>query len=405
MRTKIGIIGAGPAGLMLSHLLHLQGIDSIILENRSREEIEGTIRAGVLEQGTVDLLNQTGVGTRMMNEGHIHHGIELQFNGRRHRIDMNELTGGKKIMLYPQHEVIKDLLKARLKASGTIFFNVDDVQIRDIETNSPKIYFKQENGAEIDQIECDFIAGCDGFHGPSRQAIPKNKRKEKQKIYPYGWLGILAETPPVNPELIYVHHDRGFALLSTRTPKIQRHYLQVDPKDDIKNWSDDRIWSELHARVDTPDGWEMIDGPIIQKNIVAMRSFVCETMQHGRLFLAGDSAHIVPPTGAKGLNLAVADIQVLAKGIHEFYQSGNEETLDNYSSICLQRIWKAQRFSWWMTTMLHRNIEQSPYEYGVQLAELDYVTSSRAAATSLAENYVGLPMEFQGLPFSERILN
>jgi p-hydroxybenzoate 3-monooxygenase len=405
MRTKVGIIGAGPAGLMLSHLLHLQGIDSIILENRSREEIEGTIRAGVLEQGTVDLLNKTGVGTRMMSEGHIHHGIELQFKGRRHRIDMNELTSGKKIMLYPQHEVIKDLLESRLKASGKIFFNVDDVQLRDVETNSPKIFFKQENGAESEQIECDFIAGCDGFHGPSRQAIPKEKRVEKQKIYPYGWLGILAETPPVNPELIYVQHDRGFALLSTRTPKIQRHYLQVDPKDDIKNWSDDRIWSELHARVDTLDGWEMIDGPIIQKNIVAMRSYVCETMQHGRLFLAGDSAHIVPPTGAKGLNLAVADIQVLAKGIYEFYQSVNQETLENYSSICLQRIWKAQRFSWWMTTMLHRNIEQSPYEYGVQLAELEYVTSSRAASTSLAENYVGLPMEFQGLTFNERIMN
>lgn len=405
MRTKVGIIGAGPAGLMLSHLLHLQGIDSIILENRSKEEIEGTIRAGVLEQGTVDLLNQTGVGSRMQTEGHIHHGIELQFNDRRHRIDMNELTGGKKIMLYPQHEVIKDLLEARLKDSGKIFFNVDDVQLRDIETNSPKIYFKQENGTEIEQITCDFIAGCDGFHGPSRQAIPKDKRIEKQKIYPYGWLGILAETPPVNPELIYVHHDRGFALLSTRTPKIQRHYLQVNPKEDIKNWSDDRIWSELHARVDTSDGWKMLDGPIIQKNIVSMRSYVCETMQYGRLFLAGDSAHIVPPTGAKGLNLAVADIQVLAKGIHEFYQTGNEDILDRYSSICLQRVWKAQRFSWWMTTMLHRNVEQSPYEYRVQLAELEYVTSSKAAATSLAENYVGLPMEFQGLSFNERILN
>lgn len=405
MRTKVGIIGAGPAGLMLSHLLHLQGIDSIILENRSKEEIEGTIRAGVLEQGTVDLLKSTGIGSRMMREGHIHHGIELQFNGRRHRIDMNELTDGKRIMLYPQHEVIKDLLEARLKAGGKIYFNVKDVQLHDVETNSPTISFIQENGTEVEQIECDFIAGCDGFHGPSRQAIPKEERVEKQKIYPFGWLGILTETPPVHPELIYVHHDRGFALLSTRTPKIQRHYLQVDPKDDIANWSDDRIWSELHARVDTSDGWKMIDGPIIQKNIVAMRSFVCETMQYGRLFLAGDSAHIVPPTGAKGLNLAVADIQVLAKGISEFYHSGNEDTLERYSSICLQRVWKAQRFSWWMTTMLHRNVEQTPYEYGIQIAELDYVTSSKAAARSLAENYVGLPMEFKGLEFNQQILN
>ncbi|MGG7620318.1 4-hydroxybenzoate 3-monooxygenase [Bacillus coreaensis] len=405
MRTKVGIIGAGPAGLMLSHLLHLQGIDSIILESRSKAEIEGTIRAGVLEQGTVDLLNSTGIGSRMMREGHIHHGIELQFNGRRHRIDMSELTDGKKIMVYPQHEVIKDLLEARLKVDGKIYFNVKDVQLHDIETQSPSISFIQENGTEVEQIECNFIAGCDGFHGPSRQAIPKEERVEKQKIYPFGWLGILAETPPVHPELIYAHHDRGFALLSTRTPKIQRHYLQVDPKDDIANWSDDRIWSELHARVDTLDGWKIIDGPIIQKNIVAMRSFVCETMQYGRLFLAGDSAHIVPPTGAKGLNLAVADIQVLAKGINEFYHSGNEDTLRNYSPICLQRIWKAQRFSWWMTTMLHRNVEQTPYEYGIQIAELDYVTSSKAAARSLAENYVGLPMEFKGLEFNQQILN
>ncbi|WP_066053831.1 4-hydroxybenzoate 3-monooxygenase [Robertmurraya korlensis] len=405
MRTKVGIIGAGPAGLLLSHLLHLQGIDSIILENRSKEEIEGTIRAGVLEQGTVDLLNSTGIGRRMMREGHIHHGIELQFNGRRHRIDMNELTDGKKIMVYPQHEVIKDLLEARLKVDGKIYFNVKGVQLHDVDTNSPTISFKQENGTEVEQIECDFVAGCDGFHGPSRQAIPKKERVEKQKIYPFGWLGILAETPPVHPELIYAHHDRGFALLSTRTPKIQRHYLQVDPKDDIANWSDDRIWSELHARVDTLDGWKMIDGPIIQKNIVAMRSFVCETMQYGRLFLAGDSAHIVPPTGAKGLNLAVADIQVLAKGISEFYLSGNEDTLEHYSSICLQRVWKAQRFSWWMTTMLHRNVEQTPYEYGIQIAELDYVTSSEAAAKSLAENYVGLPMGFKGLEFNQQILN
>lgn len=402
MRTKVGIIGAGPAGLMLSHLLHLQGIDSIILENRSREQIEETIRAGVLEQGTLDLMNRTGVGERMMKEGHVHNGIELQFNGRRHRIDMHELTGGKKIIVYAQHEVIKDILAERIKAGAKILFNVKDVQLQDIETNAPKIKFRQENSTDLEQIECEFIAGCDGFHGPSRQAIPN--RVEKQKIYPFGWLGILAETPPVNPELIYAHHERGFALSSTRSPEIQRHYLQVDPKDDLANWSDDRIWSELHARVDI-DGWKMIEGPIIQKNIVAMRSFVCETMQYGRLFLAGDAAHIVPPTGAKGLNLAVADIQVLAHGLNEFYQSGKNETLNRYAEICLRRIWKAQRFSWWMTTMLHRNPDNSPYEYGIQLSELEYVTSSRHAAASLAENYVGLPLELQGYEIKNPILN
>ncbi|MEH7235004.1 4-hydroxybenzoate 3-monooxygenase [Bacillus sp. JJ1562] len=394
MKTKVGIIGAGPAGLILSHLLHLQGIDSIILESRSRKDIEGTVRAGVLEQGTIDLLNATGVGERMMREGHVHEGIELQFNGNRHRIDFKELTGGKKIMVYAQHEVIKDLVAARLEAGGQIFFNVSDVSLHQLETAKPKIKFRSEAGSELEEIECDFIAGCDGFHGPSRKALPDSIKVEKQKVYPFGWLGILAEAPPANPELIYSNHERGFALISTRSPEIQRFYLQVDPKDDIKNWSDDRIWTELHARVDM-DGWRLKDGPIIQKNIVSMRSFVCETMRYGRLFLAGDSAHIVPPTGAKGLNLAVADILVLAKGISEFYKEGKEETLDNYSETCLRRVWKAQRFSYWMTTMLHRNLEHSSFEHGIQLAELEYLTSSRAAMTSLAENYVGLPMEFQ----------
>jgi p-hydroxybenzoate 3-monooxygenase len=393
MRTKVGIIGAGPAGLLLSHLLHLQGIESIILESRSREDIEGTIRAGVLEHGTVDLLNTTGLGERMMKEGQVHHGIELQFKGKRHRINMHELTGGKNIMVYAQHEVIKDLVAARLEANGTIYFNVRDVSLHEIESSEPKIRFRPENGSNLEEVVCDFIAGCDGFHGPSRQAIPSGVRVEKQKIYPFGWLGILAKTAPVNPELIYANHEKGFALSSTRSPEVQRHYIQVDPKDDIKNWSDDRIWTELHERVDI-EGWTMKDGPIIQKNIVSMRSFICETMKHGRLFLAGDSAHIVPPTGAKGLNLAAADIQVLARGLSEFYQTGKEDILDHYSEICLRRVWKAQRFSYWMTTMLHRNFEESPFEYSIHLAELDYVTSSRAASMSLAENYVGLPLEW-----------
>ncbi|PLR87866.1 4-hydroxybenzoate 3-monooxygenase [Bacillus sp. V33-4] len=395
MKTQVGIIGAGPAGLLLSHLLHLQGIDSIVLEHRSRQDIEATIRAGVLEQGTMDVLKAAGVGERMAREGQVHKGIELQFNGKRHRIDFFGLTGGKSINVYAQHEVIKDLIDARIKAGGKIYFSVRNVSLHDIDTASPKIHFIMEG--ETHEIESDFIAGCDGFHGPSRRTIPDSIRSEKQKVYPFGWLGILAKTPPANPELIYAHHERGFALLSTRSPEIQRHYLQVDAKDDIANWSDDRIWTELHARVDTGD-WKLVDGPIFQKNIVAMRSFVCETMQHGRLFLAGDAAHIVPPTGAKGLNLAVADILVLSRGLSEFFHEGKQEILGCYSEICLGRVWKAQRFSSWMTTTLHRNFNHNPFEYGIQLAELEYVTSSSAAATSLAENYVGLPFEMPFMP-------
>ncbi|MBS4208322.1 4-hydroxybenzoate 3-monooxygenase [Bacillus sp. FJAT-50079] len=392
MRTQVGIIGAGPAGLMLAHMLHLQGIESIIIEKRSREEIEGRIRAGVLEQGTVDLLNATGVGNRMMKEGQIHHGIELQFNRKRHRINMHDLTDGKKIMLYAQHEVVKDLLEARMKAGGKILFDVSDVCLNEIHSNSPKIGFSHKGVRE--EIECDFIAGCDGFHGPSRKAIPESIRKEHIKEYPFGWLGILTKTPPVHPELIYASHERGFALLSTRSPSVQRHYLQVNPNDRMEEWSDDRIWSELTLRTQTDDGWKIKEGEIFQKNIVTMRSFVCETMQYGRLFLAGDAAHIVPPTGAKGLNLAISDIRVLTQAFIEFYQGGKEELINRYSDICLRRVWKAQRFSKWMTTMLHRNFDHSTFEYRIQLAELDYVTSSRAASESLAENYVGLPLQW-----------
>ncbi|MEQ2525934.1 4-hydroxybenzoate 3-monooxygenase [Robertmurraya yapensis] len=391
MRTQVGIIGAGPAGLMLSHLLHLQGIDSIVLENRSRKEIEGTIRAGVLEQGTVELLKGTGVGERLVKEGSVHHGIELQFNGRRHRINMNELTGGKSITVYAQHEVIKDLVASRLHDGAQIYFDVRDVRLLDIETSSPKIRFRKDGVEE--EIECDFIAGCDGYHGPSRKSIPESERKEFKHTYPFGWLGILAEAPPSNPELIYSNHESGFALISTRSIDIQRYYLQVDPSEHIENWSDDRIWTELHKRVDLKD-WKLNDGPIIQKNIVSMRSFICETMQYGRLYLAGDATHIVPPTGAKGLNLAIADVQVLSNAMKKYYHEQQTELLTRYSEICTRRVWKAQRFSAWMTRMLHRNFEHSPFEYGLQLAELDLVTSSQSAAKSLAEQYVGLPLEY-----------
>jgi p-hydroxybenzoate 3-monooxygenase len=394
MRTQVGIIGAGPAGLLLSHLLHLQSIESIIIENRTREEIEGTIRAGVLEQGTVDLMNQMGVGTRMMKEGHFHEGFELRFNGRGHRVNVHELTGGKYVTVYAQHEVIKDLVAARLQAGGQIYFNVGDVSLDDVDTNTPKIRFRPNKDGEFQEIECDFIAGCDGFHGPSRPTIPQSVCKEYQKVYPFNWLGIIVQAPPSAHELIYANHERGFALLSTRSPHIQRLYLQVDVKDHSDNWSEDRIWSELHTRLETKDGFKLIEGPIIQKGIVAMRSFVCDPLQYGRLFLAGDAAHIVPPTGAKGLNLAAADVQVLARGLDAFYKTGRTEFLDRYTEICLRRIWKTERFSWFMTTMLHRDHGHSPFERGIQLAELDYVTSSHAAATSLAENYIGLPMEF-----------
>jgi p-hydroxybenzoate 3-monooxygenase len=395
MKTQVAIIGAGPAGLMLSHLLYLQGIESVILESRTREEIEGTIRAGVLEQGTVDLLNDMGVGARMMKEAHFHEGFELRFNGEGHRINVHELTGGKYVTIYAQHEVIKDLVKARLETGGTILFNVGDVSLHDVDTPTPKIRYRADQNGELQEMNCEFIAGCDGFHGPSRPSITQTIRTEFQKVYAYSWLGILTKAPSSAPELVYANHDRGFALLSTRSPEIQRLYLQVNPKDNIAEWSDDRIWTELHARLETRDGFKLIEGPIFQKGIVSMRSFVCDPMQYGRLFLAGDAAHIVPPTGAKGLNLAVADVRVLSSGLKQFYTSGKTETLDRYTDICLRRIWKAERFSYTMTGMLHRNADHSPFERKIQLAELDYITSSRAASISLAENYIGLPMEFE----------
>lgn len=390
MRTKVGIIGAGPAGLMLSHLLHLQGIDSVIIERKSREKIESTIRADVLEQGTMDLLNSAGVGDRMMEYGEPHKGIVFQFNGKRHRIEFEQLTNGKQIMLYPQHEVLKDLIKARLEAGGTILFNVDNVSLHDIETREPKIRFEYDG--EEQELVCEFIAVCDGYHGPSRKAIPQEYMQESEFIYPFGWLGILTETRPANPELIYAYHKRGFALISTRTPEIQRYYLQVDPSDDIANWSDARIWEELHARVDLED-WVLEEGPIFQKNIVSMRSYICETMQYGNLFIAGDAAHIVPPTGAKGLNLAIGDVQVLAAGLKHYYEEGNKEILDQYSDTCVRRVWKAQRFASQMTNLLHHNKQKTAFGQGVQLAELDYISSSTSASATIAENYAELNVE------------
>jgi p-hydroxybenzoate 3-monooxygenase len=392
MRTQVGIIGAGPAGLLLSLLLAREGIDSLVLESRSKEEIESTIRAGVLEQGTVDLLTEMGLAERMQREGAVHHGIELRFDGEGHRVPLSELTNGRAITLYPQHEVIKDLIAARLNQGEHILFNVKDVQLSDASSRQPRIRFVR--GDEQGEMQCDFIAGCDGFHGVSRASIPEAVQHVFSRTYPFGWLGILIQAPPSADELIYAYSDRGFALVSTRSPELQRMYIQCDPQDDIANWSDEMILEELQVRLATKDHWQVRVGPITQKSILAMRSFVIEPMQYGRLFLAGDAAHIVPPTGAKGLNLAVADVRHLARALALFYKERRTELLEAYSTTCLRRVWRAEHFSWWMTSMLHCFPDDDPFQQRLQCAQLDYTVRSRAGATSLAENYVGLPFEW-----------
>jgi p-hydroxybenzoate 3-monooxygenase len=395
MRTQVGIIGAGPAGLVLSHLLHLQGIESVIVEARERKYVEERVRAGVLEQGTVDLLTEMGVGERLKREGLVHHGVNLRFARRTHRIDFAELTGGKGVTIYSQHEVTKDLIAARLKTNGQILFEAENVKIGNFEQagsgSRPRIQFRHEGTEQ--KLECDFIAGCDGFHGICRPSVPEGVLKIFERVYPFAWLGILAEAPPSMDELIYAHSELGFALLSMRTPQISRLYVQCDPEEDIANWPDEKIWKELHVRLASDEGWKLTEGPVIQKGITGMRSFVTEPMQYGKLFLAGDAAHIVPPTGAKGLNLAVADVRILARAFEDFYAGGSAEKLQQYSATCLRRVWKVQRFSWWMTSMLHLFPGENAFDQRRQVAELDYVTSSRAGATTLAENYVGLPFD------------
>jgi len=381
-------VGAGPAGLILSHLLHLEGIDSVVLEVHTQKHIEERVRAGVLEQGTVELLTEIGVGDRLKREGLVHHGVEFRFQGQGHHIDFQSLVG-RSITIYAQQEVVKDLVKARLASGAQIVFEAKDASVHDLTSTSPKIRYRKD-GAEH-ELACDFIAGCDGFHGVCRASIEKSLTMY-ERTYPFAWLGILAQAPPSSRELIYANHELGFALLSMRSPEISRLYIQCDPDEDIANWPDARIWEQLHLRFATRDGkWELTEGPVIQKNIAEMRSFVADPMQYGRLFLAGDAAHIVPPTGAKGLNLAATDARVLARALADFYGSGSTDVMDRYSEICLRRCWKVQHFSWWMTSMLHRIPGESAFDRRRQLAELDYVTSSRAASTALAEHYTGLP--------------
>jgi p-hydroxybenzoate 3-monooxygenase len=388
-RTQVGIVGAGPAGLLLGHLLHRAGVESVILETKSRPYIEHRVRAGVLEQASVDLLIAAGVGKRLQEEGLVHHGIELRFGGRGHRIDLTRLSGGKSITVYGQQEVVKDLIKARLAAGGELIFGVESVSLHDIESSSPRILFRS-NGEEV-ELRCDAIAGCDGFHGVCRSSIPAGALSIFERAYPFAWLGILAQAPPTRDELIYAYHERGFALYSMRSPQVTRLYLQVTPDEDLAAWPDERIWQELHARLETDSAWSLSEGPILERGVTGMRSFVVEPMQCGRLFLAGDAAHIVPPTGAKGMNLAVADVFVLSQALREFFRSGRADLLDAYSQTCLKRVWRAEHFSWWMTSMLHR-FPDDPFQQRLQRSQLEYVVSSRVAAASLAENYVGLPL-------------
>jgi p-hydroxybenzoate 3-monooxygenase len=388
MRTQVAIIGAGPAGLLLSHLLHRSGIESVVLEARSRDYIEHRVRAGVLEQGTVDTLIGAGVGERMLREGLVHHGIELRFGGAGHRIAFEKLVPGRAITVYGQQEVVKDLVAARLAAGGQILFEAAGVEPRGFDGPDPQVSFTHDGERKV--LEADFIAGCDGFHGVCRDAIPARVLTFFDKEYPFGWLGVLAAVAPSSEELIYSSTPRGFALHSMRSPDLSRFYLQVAPDEDIANWPNDRIWAELAARLETVPGWSLSTGPVVEKGITAMRSFVAEPMQYGRLYLAGDAAHIVPPTGAKGLNLAAFDVTVLTEALTEWYSAGDTALLDGYSRACLRRVWRAQHFSWWMTTLLHSFDSYDAYDRRLQESYLDYVCTSEAASASLAENYVGL---------------
>lgn len=391
MKTQIAIIGCGPSGLLLGQLLQRAGIDNVIVERKDPEHILSRIRAGVLEQGTVDLLREAGVSDRLDSEGMIHDGFELAFDGRTERIDLAGLTGGKRVTVYGQTEVTRDLLQARQEAGAQSFFNASNVQPHDLKSTAPYLTFEHQ-GQSL-RLDCDYIAGCDGFHGVSRQSIPAEALKIFERVYPFGWLGVLAETPPVNDELIYARHERGFALCSMRSPTRTRYYVQVDASEKVEDWSDERFWDELKQRLPAPVAERLITGPSIEKSIAPLRSFVVEPMQYGRLFLLGDAAHIVPPTGAKGLNLAASDVNALYRILLKVYREGRPELTERYSQICLRRVWKAERFSWWMTSMLHRFTDSDPFSQRLQQTELDYFVGSEAGRRTIAENYVGLPFE------------
>jgi p-hydroxybenzoate 3-monooxygenase len=385
VRTQVAIVGAGPAGLVLAQLLRTRGIESVVLESRSREYCEHRIRAGVLEQGSVDLLRAIGAGERLDREGIVHHGVNIQFDGERHHIPLSDLTGGAVIVIYGQTEVVKDLIALRLAQGDPLHFEVSDVALHDLETDAPRVTYRHEGGEC--ELRCDIVAGCDGFHGVSRPSIPAGRLRFTEREYPFGWLGILADVAPSSEELVYATHERGFALLSLRSPTLSRLYVQVDHDEDVAEWPDDRIWGELQTRLATP-GWTLAEGPVLEKGVTGMRSVVVSPMQHGRLYLAGDAAHIVPPTGAKGLNLAIADVELLGEAIADWY-AGDPAGLDGYSRACLPRVWRAEHFSWWMTSMLHLLPGGDPFDRELQLAQLRYLVTSPAAATTLAENYVG----------------
>jgi p-hydroxybenzoate 3-monooxygenase len=387
-RTQVGIVGAGPAGLVLSHLLQREGIECVVLEDRRREYVEKRVRAGVLEQGTVDLLTELDLADRLHVEGLVHQGIELRYDGEGHRIAFEELAEGRAITIYGQQEVVKDLIAARLDSGAPLLFEVDDVTLHGIDSDEPSLRFTHEGKQR--ELRCDAIAGCDGFHGVSRPSIPDGILSFNELVYPFAWLGILAQVAPSTEELIYAPHGRGFALHSLRSPELSRLYIQCDPDDSLEQWPDERIWEELHIRLQRDDGWTLQEGPVVEKGIAPLRSFVAQPMQYGRLYLAGDAVHIVPATGAKGLNLAVADVQVLGEALAKYLKEGDSALLDAYSDACLRRVWRVQHFSWWMTWMLHRFPEDDGFMRGLRRSQLDYVCSSRAAATTLAENYVGL---------------
>ena len=389
MRVPVVIVGGGPSGLLLSQLLHLHGVESVVLERRTRAHVMGRVRAGVLEQGTVDLLREAGVASRLETEGLVHEGLDIAVAGRRHRVDLAALTGGQTVTVYGQTEVTRDLFAARDRLGGAVVDRAEDVTLHDLAGDAPRVTYRR--AGEEHRIDCDFVAGCDGFHGVSRRAVPPSVLREFEQVYAFGWVGVLSGTPPVSPELIYAGHERGFALCSMRSPALSRYYLQCPAADRPEDWSDERFWEELRRRLPAATAEALVTGPSLEKSIAPMRSYVAEPLRYGRLFLVGDAAHIVPPTGAKGLNLAASDVYYLWQALIAYYRRDDDAGLRDYSDTALARVWKCERFSWWMTSLLHRFPDAGPFRERVQRAELDYLLSSRAAMTSLAENYVGLP--------------